>query len=148
MIWVWLLLLPIAVMAQDFEALNEACYEEPKLLICSKHYADFFNACEENTDLSHLSFHRPTHSICVKMHMELCISGDFCIQAEMEAPRLNISELNQKLYKNPESKPYDRTELEDLQEDPNIQFKISTDDDQSREVRQSFCYFTRAHEAP
>ena len=135
---VWLLLLPITIMAQDFEALNHTCYEDAKLLICSKFYSDFFTACEENTDISHLSYHRPTNSICVKKHTELCISGDFCNQANIETAELNLSERNQKLHKNPEleQESYDRPDLKHLQDDPHIEFKIPSDQVSSREVNE------------
>ena len=126
MIRAWFVLLPLTIVAQDFEILNTACYDDAKLLICSKFYSDVFAACEENTDISHLSYHRPTDSICVKKHTELCISGDFCPQAETEAAPIAVIEHNLKPFKNPE--------LERL-EDPNIQFKLSTDEDRSREVK-------------
>ena len=135
---VWLILLPLAVSAQDFEALNTVCYEEAKLLFCSRYYSDFWSTCVEKTDISHLNFHRPTSGICVKMHLELCISGDFCIQSQVVAVPMGISTQSPKPYKSPKPKPepklFESPEFEGLREDPNIEFKVATDEDSFKEV--------------
>lgn len=86
MIWVWLFVGFVTAKAQDFEPLKADCYPQALLLICSQYYTNYFESCHANSDIADLSFHRPTTSICVKKHLDLCTSGDFCSQATLEKP--------------------------------------------------------------